>query len=394
MFSRRIKHGVFVLEALNSISTTLYFYYLYFFMQQQFGFGRMQNLLLAAGLGFVYVPAALFGGRFAQRRGYFLALRVGFFVMAVSLVVGSFLQGLLPHLLVAIVCTIGMCFTWPTLEAIVSEKETPAHLQKLIGIYNLVWAGFGAAAFFIGGAMLETFGLRSMFLVPAGIIGVQFAVAWILERQSLRTATPELIPSASHLIFNEPIPANLAVSPATFLKMAWLANPFAYLAINTVVAVIPSIAAKLGLSAAQAGFFCSVWFFVRTASFALLWKWNGWHYRFTWLLLSFAAVLVSFVFILLAPNLGALIGAQIAFGLALGLIYYSSLYYSMEVGETKGEHGGIHEAAIGVGNCAGPAVGATALYFFPQHVHSSTIAVSGFLLIGLLGLLWLRFKRI
>ncbi len=65
----------------------------------------------------------------------------------------------------------------------------------------------------------------------------------------------------------------------------------------------------------------------------------------------------------------------------------------MEVGETKGEHGGIHEAAIGAGNCAGPAVGAAALYFFPQHVHSSTIAVGGFLLLGLFGLLWLRFKR-
>ncbi len=326
MFSRRIKHGVFILEALNSVSTTLYFYYLYFFMQQQFGFGRMQNLLLAAGLGFVYVPAALFGGRFAQRRGYFLALRVGFLVMAVSLLAGAFLHGLLPHLLVAIIGTIGMCFTWPTLEAIVSEQETTARLQKLIGIYNLVWAGFGAAAFFIGGAMLETLGLRSMFLVSAGIMGVQFAIACVLERRSLRIPPPELIPSESPPIFHAPVPAKLPVSPATFLKMAWLANPFAYLAVNTVVAVIPSIAAKLELSAAHAGFFCSVWFFVRTASFALLWKWKGWHYRFAWLVLSFAAVLVSFVFILLAPNLVTLIAAQVVFGLALGLIYNSSHY--------------------------------------------------------------------
>ena len=35
-------------------------------------------------------------------------------------------------------------------------------------------------------------------------------------------------------------------------------------------------------------------------------------------------------------------------------------------GETKGEHGGIHEAAIGLGNFAGPALGAASLDFLPQ----------------------------
>ena len=79
--------------------------------------------------------------------------------------------------------------------------------------------------------------------------------------------------------------------------------------------------------------------------------------------------------------------AQVIFGGAIGLIYYSSLFHSMDVGEAKGEHGGIHEAAIGVGNCIGPAVGATWLQFLPQHVNSGAIAVSAPLLCGLGGLL-------
>ena len=65
----------------------------------------------------------------------------------------------------------------------------------------------------------------------------------------------------------------------------------------------------------------------------------------------------------------------------------------MDVGETKGEHGGLHEAAIGAGIFMGPAVGATALRFFPQHSSSSIWAVSGLLLMGLAGLIWLRCQK-
>jgi len=98
-------------------------------------------------------------------------------------------------------------------------------------------------------------------------------------------------------------------------------------------------------------------------------------------------LVVSFAVILIVPSLAVLLMAQIFFGGAIGLIYYSSLFYSMDVGEAKGEHGGIHEAAIGVGNCIGPAVGAASVQFLPQHANSGAIAVSALLLCGLCGLL-------
>ena len=88
----------------------------------------------------------------------------------------------------------------------------------------------------------------------------------------------------------------------------------------------------------------------------------------------------------MSPNLAVLIVAQIFFGGAIGLIYYSSLFYSMDASDTKSEHGGIHEAAIGVGNCVGPAVGAASLQFLPQYAHNGAIAVSVLLLGGFGGL--------
>jgi hypothetical protein len=92
-------------------------------------------------------------------------------------------------------------------------------------------------------------------------------------------------------------------------------------------------------------------------------------------------------------HLWLLVGAQAVFGLCLALIYYSSLYYSMDVGETKGEHGGFHEAAIGAGIFGGPAVGAASLYFFPAYAAMNAWAVSGLLLGGLGWLLALRARR-
>jgi predicted MFS family arabinose efflux permease len=175
--------------------------------------------------------------------------------------------------------------------------------------------------------------------------------------------------------------------------MAWLANPFAYISINTLIAVVPGVAHRLELSTMTAGFCCSVWCFARLGVFALLWKWTAWHYRFRWLLTAYLGLVASFGAVVLAPNLSTLILAQLVFGASVGLIYYSSLYYSMDRSETKGEHGGIHESAIGLGNCAGPAVGAVTLQLLPQYSQSGTIAVILLLLGGLGGLIRIWYYR-
>jgi hypothetical protein len=65
----------------------------------------------------------------------------------------------------------------------------------------------------------------------------------------------------------------------------------------------------------------------------------------------------------------------------------------MDVGETKAEHGGLHEAAIGAGLFAGPALAFTALHFWPQHAHAGIKAVAALLVLGFLWLSRVRFRR-
>jgi predicted MFS family arabinose efflux permease len=384
---QKIKLSCFTLEGLNSFGTVFYFNYLYFLMRDVFGFGNKRNLALAATLGFFYAIAAWQTGKFAQRRGYFAALKTGYIIMAVSLAVGLALH-LLYHcafaqIATSIAVTLGMCFIWPTLEAFISDGETPEQLPRVVGIYNVVWAGTAALAYFIGGMFIHIFGYEIIFTLPLAVVLMMLGLTFWLQRHANEVAREKLETAAA-----PPAPHQPASPQAkTFLRMAWLANPFAYIAIQTLIAVIPGIAAKFQLSPMFAGFVCSLWYFVRLGGFVVLWHWTGWHYRFRWLLAAFIILILSFATILMSPNLIVLMVAQLFLGGALGLIYYSSLFYSMDAGDTRGEHGGIHEAAIGMGNCIGPAVGALSLQFLPQYANSGTVAVSVLLLCGMGGLL-------
>jgi hypothetical protein len=149
----------------------------------------------------------------------------------------------------------------------------------------------------------------------------------------------------------------------------------------------------LGLSTAQAGLFCSIWMFVRLGTFVALWQWTGWHYRFRWLVGAFIELTAAFSLLLLSHNLGLLVFAQVVFGVSVGLIYYSSLFYSMDVGETKGEHGGVHEAMIGGGMCLGPAVGALSLCLAPGSPNAGVYTITALLACGLAGLIRLRMRQ-
>jgi hypothetical protein len=162
---------------------------------------------------------------------------------------------------------------------------------------------------------------------------------------------------------------------------------------HSFLAVIPGRSAELGLSVTQSGWFWAVWFLARVGCFVLLWQWGGWHYRFRWMLAAFLALIAAYVVLLLGQSFALLLAAQVVFGLATGLLYYSSLFYSMDVGDTKGEHGGIHEAAIGLGICLGPAVGAAALYLAPTQPHAGVLGVTALLVVGLAGLIGLRVRR-
>ncbi|MEQ8162777.1 MAG: MFS transporter [Smithellaceae bacterium] len=380
-----VKILIFLIELLNCYATIYYSNFIFFYLRHTFGFGEVENLLTAAAGGFVYIAAAWMGGKFAQRYGCTRVLRIGASGVVSAMLLGMVLPTPAAQVMVYCLWTLGICFTWPPLEPLISSK-TGGQLPRIIGIYNVVWAGGAALAYFTAGILIENLGMDSVFWVPLGIAMAELILisytAGLIKKEDTRKLHEET-----------PAPTIYLSEAKRFLHMAWLSSPFSYVAINTIIPLIPSIAAKLNLSTGMAGIVCSLWMFARLAAFAALWQWTGWHYRFQWLAGAYLMMILGFYGILLSQSISMLLIAQIAFGLSIGLIYYSSLYYSMNVPQHQAANAGVHEAMIGAGLFVGPAFGAVTLYLLPSAIASGAYSVGGLLCAGFSGLILLRYYR-
>ena len=67
MTLRQLKIWYYGLTAFNTIASAYYLNYLFFYLHDRFGFGSRGNLSVAALHGGVYIFAAWYGGRFAER---------------------------------------------------------------------------------------------------------------------------------------------------------------------------------------------------------------------------------------------------------------------------------------------------------------------------------------
>lgn len=379
---------LFVFEALGSLACGFYGNYVFFLFRDRHGFGDLGNLGVAALMGLVIALASWRGGKFAQHRGCFRAMVSGLVGMIAALAIGACFPSLPVQLAVMVMWAASQFMVWPALEALVTDGVAGAARARIVGIYSVVWASCSALSYFFGGAVFERLGSGSIFWLPPGIHLLQMVVLWGFARR--HDKPPAAVPQPSA----EPeTPATLLrPCPRSFQRMAWLANPFACVAAFTLLAMIPELARRMGLSTTMAGLFCSIWFFARLAAFVVMWQWPGWHYRFRWLLGGYLLLIVGFATVLTADGLLQLAAGQVAFGLAVGVLYYASLFYSMDVGEARAEQGGIHEAMMGAGNLVGPGIGALSLLIAPQAPHAGVWSVSGMLVVGLAVLLGNRLK--
>ena len=238
--SRQFKTVCFAIEGMSSFSVSLYSYYIYFLMRDRFGFSGRDNLAFAALNGLIYIFASWQGGRFAQRRGYFNALKFGFSVMILALAAGSLFDSV-PGLVLATGCVQrrhvfhladhrGAC------ERRRGRRRPAAHgrhLQRRLGRHECAGAVQRRHA---GGKIRiqnHLFSAHHRCSSPC----------WPWFSGCKNTRTPP-VPAAT---ITAPVPAAVPdphrPSPAktrAFLRMAWLANPFAYIAINTFIPVLPS----------------------------------------------------------------------------------------------------------------------------------------------------------
>lgn len=339
----------YAVEALSSLGSTMFMCCLYFWTRNRLGFTDTANLWLSAVYGMVYVPAALWGGRWGDRRGYDRVLRANFAVMGLLLLAAPhFPSSAMPYLLLA-AYTACIAPTWPSIEAAQLHSPGAMTLARRVGWYNITWAFANATGFLLGGL---AFNWRpdAIFRIP-GLIHLAQSGWLLLSRSSPRTGgSPAMeIPHPSQAVPQE--------RKRRFMHLGWLANSLSYLMMGVFTALLPHQGERLHLAPVYIIGFTSVFFLSRAAAFVLFARWEGWQYRMGWMLGTLWLAPACFAPIFFSSQLPWIWLALVGWGLAAGLAYDSSIYYSMEYGEQKGKHGGLHEAVLGSGALLGPLAG-------------------------------------
>jgi MFS family permease len=356
---------IFATVCITSFATTLLTMGFVFYTEHLFGWGLRANFMLTAAQGTVYIIASLQASRLTAkfgRRGTLSLLYVLLALGALAAVLHStpvFLTG------IVILYTFVMGATWPMLESIVSTSA-PAHgLSRQLGLYNLLWSSTCALALAISGSLIQN-APAGLFLVPMVFhiicAGAILASRKRGERQTIGAGdqTPHVTP--------EP---ELIAHRRLALWLSRIALPAAYVVVYSLVPMLASMPALRGLSPRLKTLVSSIWLGSRVIAFAYFGFTSWWHTRPKLLLYSAVLMFISFLGTVVpglarggedgsVPVMALLVMslAQVALGLSMGMIYTASLYFGMALSEGSTEHGGYHEALIGVGMVMGPAAGA------------------------------------
>lgn len=385
-------------EALASVGGNLMQVGIFFYTNRRFGWGLKENFTLAAVQGVVYVAGALLAqgltARFAPRRvlaGFYAAVSLA---AAAALAAGS-MEGVVAAVLGY---TALMAVTWPVLEGLVASGVDAHAMARRVSLYNVIWAGVGAFVLAVNGAIID-FWPPGVFALTAAAHAMA-AILLVANRREVISARPdEKAPPA--LLAHTHVDAEPELLRVRTLAL-WLSRismPASYALIYALSAMLPSLPPMQRIPTWAATVVGSAWLASRWLAFLMLGVSPWWHTRPRALLVAAWAMLASFAATAwqpsasslfppgrdgLAVDLAWLVLCQVAIGLALGLIYSASLYFGMVLSDGSTEHGGYHEALIGLGSILGPGAGAVAQWLRPGTMMLGVAAVTGVLAVSTL----------
>jgi MFS family permease len=374
---------LFTIEFLGSGAANFLQTGIFFYTRHRFGWSLRSNFLLATTQGAFYVAGAMNANRlthFWSRRGALTRL-----YGAMSLV--GLLGAMLPYslvlaILLPVYSALG-AMSWPILESLVSDGLESDRLSRRIALYNVVWSAAGALTLAVNGTIIEHFA-GGVFAIPAIFHGC----AMMLMRVSSRNMS-DPAPASTHApVAPAKIEPELLRLRTTALWLSRVALPATYVLIYSLMALMPSLPVLRALDTARQTLVGSTWMITRLLTFVLLGVTVWWHTRPRLLVIAACLMLLAFFGTAMRPSdllghgsqftdLFSMLVSQALLGVVLGLIYAASLYFGMVLSEGSTEHGGYHEALIGLGSILGPGAGAIAQTIRPGDVHFGIMAVGG-----------------
>jgi hypothetical protein len=198
---------------------------------------------------------------------------------------------------------------------------------------------------------------------------------------------PAVDDSADALAHAEPEPELLAKRTLA-MWLARISLPATYVVVYGLAAMMPLLPVMQPLDTAQRTLAGSAWMLARFLAFVYLGATVWWHTRPRMLLGAAAMMMVAFVGVTVRPSdivgaetipyavdLTSMIVWQMALGATMGMIYSASLYFGMVLSDGSTEHGGYHEALIGLGSILGPGTAALTQLWWRGDIRAGVAAV-------------------
>ena len=361
--------AVYVFSFLNSIGTAVVTSGIFLITKQGFGFSREQNFLLGVLLGVTYVTAAFGAGRLlrtVQRRtrpisarAVLTALMAGFAALClIPAASARFLadDAATPTWPIWAMVALYSPLTgllWPLVESYLSGGRSSKALSRAIGRWNIVWSSAVVLGFWGMGPLIKNHP-EAVILALGGLHLLCLPLLAVLPRNpAVHRHDPNHAPHPP--VYDKLLAAFRLLLPTSYLISSAL-NPY-----------LPEAFARLGTAEAWQAALASGWLVPRVVAFALLERWQGWHGRWSMVIVAGCFLFAGFAVAVMAPVFfDGLVGAAVlvaglfVFGSGMAAVYTGAIYYAMEVGKAEVDAGGTHEGLIGVGYMVGPMLGLAA----------------------------------
>jgi len=326
------------------------------------------NILTLGELGFIgplfYTIFTPLFGRLSDYIGYKHLLLVGYLTYFFSFLALSLSTQL--HQLFIFISFVGIAgaMFWPSFEVWTAESKTSKSLTKRVSFFNISWCIGASAGPLLGGILFQVyFRLPVYFVVFLSLLMSLLILRELVGnkgKNSLNNSRESLL-RESLLKEDSPLEEKPSLSSrkalSLYLYIAWIANFASYFCIGTIRYLFPKLSTHLGIQPSILGILLCAMAFFQVLAFYILGKTTRWHYK--WILLIFSQFLgiLGLTLIFLGNSVAIFLLAFMLIGIEGGMVYFSSIFYSLNNLKSRGQKSGIHEAILGSGILSGSLVG-------------------------------------
>ena len=260
---------------------------------------------------------------------------------------------------------------WPSLEARITDGADGREMTRRLGWFGISFCAGLLLGYPLSG-LLHDASEHVPFYAGAGF-GVLLFVLLVAVFWRDRTHDghlPAIQPDGEQTDAEPPPPPALR---RAFLLTAWISNALAYAAASILRNMFPRFAkltaadGGLDFTGFETGLIAAGTSGAMLVAFLVLGKYHFWHYRYRYLLLGQLAMLVSGLIFATASSMSILVAGSLVFGSGAGMVYISSMYYSLSGHTARAGQSGLHEGILCFGWCGGMIIVAAVSRYVAAH---------------------------